>query len=356
MPAISVVMSAYNAEKYLQESVESILNQSFADFEFLITDDCSTDNTLIMLKEYASKDSRIKLMSNSENIGLTKSLNRMIDVSRGDFIARFDADDVSCEQRFQKQIEYMRKHPEIGVCATNVEKLNGSIKKKNTRNFFEHEEIKAALLFNNVIPHTAVMIRSKLFKEHGFRYNEEYKIIQDYELWQRLVKYTRFHILKDVLAMFRILDSGVSGQSSKKPNYRERVLQNIYIAVLGDLEIIPSEAEINSHIMVAGNRINHSLDTLLLCEEWLLKLLAANNKICSYDNEAFRNIIHNCWLGLCLRSTSIGLKVFSSYYKSRLFNYNHISIRAILKLFIKCLKKHDAGPDCYNNSVNHTSL
>jgi len=345
MPAISVLMSVYNGGKYLKESVESILNQTFSDFEFLITDDCSSDDTIKILKEYSDKDSRIRLLLNSENIGLTKSLNRMIDISSGDFVARMDADDVSYSLRFQKQIEYMRTHPDIGVCGTNIEIINGNIKKINTCHFLEHDEIKAALLFNNVIPHTAVMIRSELFKEHGFRYNEEFKIIQDYELWERLIKYTRFHVLSETLAMFRILDSGITGKSSKKSNYREDVLKLIYKSALSNLELIPSAAEINTHVIVAGNTINHSLESLMLCEEWLLKLITKNNIMCSYDNDALRKIIHGCWFNLCSRSASIGLKVFGRYYKSRLYNYNYVSLRAILKLFVKCLKKHDSGLD-----------
>jgi hypothetical protein len=232
----------------------------------------------------------------------------------------------------------MRTHSDIGVCGTNIAIMFGNVKKLNTSHFFEHDEIKASLLFNNTIPHTTVMIRSEIFKEHGYRYNEEFKIMQDYELWQRLINFTRFHLLKEELGIFRIVDDGVSGASSKKINYREDVLKTIFRSALSNLEIIPSEADINTHIIMAGNMINHSLETVVLYEEWLLKLIAKNKEICTYDNEAFRKIIHSCWFNICSRSSTIGLKVFGQYFKSQLFDFNYVSLTAIMKLFVKCLK------------------
>ncbi|HXK49687.1 MAG TPA: glycosyltransferase family 2 protein, partial [Clostridiales bacterium] len=114
-PAISVIMSVYNSEQYLQESIDSILDQTFNDFEFIITDDCSTDGSFEIIKSYAMLDKRIKYFRNSENIGLTKSLNLMLDIAKGKYIARMDSDDISMPDRFSKQFDFMENNPEIGV-------------------------------------------------------------------------------------------------------------------------------------------------------------------------------------------------------------------------------------------------
>src|SRR3989344_5781814 len=109
---ISVLMPAYNARKYIGEAIESILNQTFKDFEFIIINDCSTDKTKKIIEEYANKDARIKLINNATNLGLTKSLNIGLKEARGEYVARLDADDVALPERLEKQYEFMEKNKE----------------------------------------------------------------------------------------------------------------------------------------------------------------------------------------------------------------------------------------------------
>jgi glycosyltransferase involved in cell wall biosynthesis len=116
MPRISVVMSVYNGEKYLRQAIESILQQTYTDFEFIIIDDGSTDSSREIIQSY--DDKRIRLVINEQNIGLTKSLNKGIRLAKGEFIARMDADDISLPQRFEKQVAYLDSHPEVGVLGT----------------------------------------------------------------------------------------------------------------------------------------------------------------------------------------------------------------------------------------------
>ena len=118
-PLISVCMAVYNAERYVAEAVESILNQTFGDFEFLILDDGSTDGSLDILRRYAERDPRIRLTSRP-NQGLVASLNELVDQARGEFIARMDADDVSLPERFQREVDYLRDHPECVLVGSRV--------------------------------------------------------------------------------------------------------------------------------------------------------------------------------------------------------------------------------------------
>ena len=115
---ISVVMSVYNAEKYLKEAIDSILNQTYQDFEFIIVNDCSDDRSLAILKNYEKSYKSIRLINNSENLGLTKNLNRALAISKGKYIARMDADDISELNRFERQIDFFNKHKEVDILGT----------------------------------------------------------------------------------------------------------------------------------------------------------------------------------------------------------------------------------------------
>ncbi|MFW6015694.1 MAG: glycosyltransferase [bacterium] len=184
---LSVVMSVYNAEKYLSESIESILNQTLTEFDFIIINDKSTDSSLDIIKKYATKDKRIKLINNEKNIGLTKSLNKAINISNGKYIARMDADDIAHLERLEKQYKYLDKHPEVVVLGTSGFTINEDGDIINERNVpLQFKKIKQVLRYVNPMIHPSVMFRKKEIKHIG-NYNEVYDKVQDYELWFRCV-------------------------------------------------------------------------------------------------------------------------------------------------------------------------
>lgn len=180
---LSVIMSVYNGETFLNTSIESILNQSFENFEFIIIDDCSIDNSLEIIKTYAKKDKRIKILRNYTNIGLTKSLNKALKCCKGRFIARQDVDDISLPQRFAEQLAFLEKNPNYAFCGTN------GLKKYDNQelvNQFEYKEIRKNLIFWNCFHHTSIMIRKKILEKYGY-YDEKLFYSQDFELWCRLI-------------------------------------------------------------------------------------------------------------------------------------------------------------------------
>lgn len=199
-PKVSILMSVYNGEKYLCEAIDSILGQSFYDFEFLIINDGSTDKTHEILKSY--DDARIRILE-QENIGLTKSLNKGLSLARGQYIARMDDDDISEPGRLARQVEFLDEHPSVGLLG-----INGYIMDEKGEVVSEvghpisHDEIMAKILLDNKFIHSSIMMRKELLERYGC-YSEEMTMAQDYELILKLSTLTNFANLDEPLHKWR---------------------------------------------------------------------------------------------------------------------------------------------------------
>ena len=179
---VTVLMSVYNGEKYLKEAIDSILNQTFNDFEFLVVNDGSTDKTEDILQAY--DDLRIKIINNGKNIGLTKSLNKGLKLAKGEYIARMDADDISMPGRLEREVEFLDKNPAVGLVGTYYLMINRKGNVLHTMKCLtESVELKEKLLRNNQFCHGSVMFRAECIKNLG-SYREE--LGQDYDLWLRI--------------------------------------------------------------------------------------------------------------------------------------------------------------------------
>lgn len=204
MPAISVVMSVFNGEKYVKRAIDSILSQTFVDFEFIIIDDGSSDKTLNILNEY--RDKRIKIIHHT-NRGLTSSLNKAIKLSKSNYIARQDADDFSHPDRLAEQFNHFTKNPSITALATRAAIQNG--KSTYLSNFYSKVEIKRKMKFKNIFIHSTVMIKKDNFEKIGY-YNESYKRSQDYDAWIRLADIGDLEMINKVLVTREITENSIS--------------------------------------------------------------------------------------------------------------------------------------------------
>lgn len=231
-PIISVIMSVYNGEKYVAEAINSIINQTFKDFEFIIIDDGSTDNSLIIVKTLSLLDERIRIIENDGNIGLAKSLNRGISLARGKYIARMDADDISLHDRFMKQVDYLEKHHDIAVVGGSVIYINDEGKEGYHGHYpLSPYQVKWQLFFVNPMSHPSTMLRRKLFSEYGIHYNEQLTTTQDYDLWVQVSKQFQLANLPDQLLYYRQHGDSISYNSSaiqKKNNLliRKELINN----------------------------------------------------------------------------------------------------------------------------------
>jgi glycosyltransferase involved in cell wall biosynthesis len=210
-PKITVLLPVYNCELYVQTAVESILHQTYADFELLIIDDASTDATVSIIKKL--DDSRIQLIEKPVNSGYTRSLNHGLQLAKGQYIARMDGDDISFPERFAQQIAYLDAHPEVMVCGTTY-KIVGNDKRITLPE--NHEALKIGLLWGNCISHPSVMIRKKILDDHSIQYDTSKEPAEDYHLWVRLLSLGKLHNLQEVLLEYRLYGDQVSRKRAEE--------------------------------------------------------------------------------------------------------------------------------------------
>jgi glycosyltransferase involved in cell wall biosynthesis len=215
-PVISVVIPAYNCAGFLRESMDSLLGQTFSDFEVIIINDGSTDNTADIIRSY--KDDRIIYTENGRNEGLAFTLNRGIDMARGRYIARMDGDDTCLPQRFQQQLNFFDAHPHTQILATWIElmdeegKFTGYWTEEKTAS--SPQKIRSHLLKDNCIAHPTVMAKADLLKK--YKYNATQSAAEDYDLWLRIAADNiPIHKLEEVLVKHRIVRNSFTRQRQK---------------------------------------------------------------------------------------------------------------------------------------------
>ena len=219
-PAITVLMPAYNAERFIGKAIESILNQTYKDFEFLIINDGSIDNTESIIQSYS--DLRIRYIRNEKNIGLIATLNNGIDLANGEWIARMDADDIALPQRLEFQKQYVDTHKETDVLSSTIIFINEAGESTGTwpldQKTINTKELKSAMIRENCIAHPTVMCRKSLLQKFKYRPNSIH--IEDYDLWLRLLnRGYNFAKIDIPLLYYRVHTESVTGTHLKKSNF-----------------------------------------------------------------------------------------------------------------------------------------
>lgn len=231
-PLVSVIIPCYNAEKYVEEAIRSVMTQTYPNLEIILTDDCSSDNTLMILETLAAEDSRIKVIKNEENLKIVKSLNNMIGIAQGKYIARMDADDISLPERIEKQVSFLESNPEYGLCGTNAWHIDESGKKIGKRYLPEtNEDIKFFISFYSPIYHPSVFSKAEILKQN--LYSEDFPIAEDYELWFRLLfeKKVKFYNIQKFLLKYRITPTQSSKTSIERQIESSKKILEIYNTV-----------------------------------------------------------------------------------------------------------------------------
>ena len=201
-PIASVIMPTYNSAPYVREAIESILNQSYPDFELLIYDDCSSDNTVRIIEKY--RDLRIRLFTKEANTGYTDSLIMGIAAAKGKYIVRMDSDDISDLKRIEKQVGFLEQNPEYGIVGSWVQTIQDNGQSQVWKYPVAHEDITLFTLANAPFAHPSVTLRKDVLLTNDINYSRSYEPCEDYKLWTELLKVTKGKNVDEVLLHYRL--------------------------------------------------------------------------------------------------------------------------------------------------------
>lgn len=231
-PLVSVLMPAFNAEKYIGQAIESILNQSFKDFELIIADDYSTDNTWKIIEKYVKRDKRIKAIKNKKNLYIAGNRNKLIKLAQGKYIAWQDADDISLPKRIEHQYEFMEKYPSVGIVGGYLQffddKGNSSIRKYA----LDDKTLRKYIFRFSPVAQPSAMIRKRCFDEFGY-YNLKYPPAEDIDMSFRIGTKYKFANLQEIVIKYRETNNSATFKKLKKIELdtitiRKKYSKNIY--------------------------------------------------------------------------------------------------------------------------------
>ncbi len=335
---VSVLLPVYNGEKYLRQAIKSILSQTLANFELIIINDGSDDNTADILSSYS--DCRIKIIKNENNLGLVSSLNIGLDLAQGKYLARMDADDISLPDRLKQQFDFMEKNPAVGVCGTAIRLLSDGCFKRSVINPSEDAEIKASFLFFNAIAHPSVMIRREIYK--NFQYSSDFRCVEDYEFWIRISDKTKFHNINKVLLEYR----SHSSQKSLLDNNQEKRSEVIKIINLYFAKLKWKDDALLSDY----NNIFEppcSSEDLEAIKLILRRILNLNNSQPCFGNKILEKVVARIWVNIFLGMPSTiradSYNIFCNFNKDlRAGILKDITIFSRLKILSAALENNTA--------------
>lgn len=247
---VSLIMPVYNSEKYLNQAIDSILNQTYGDFELITINDGSTDSSLDILKDYASKDSRIQIFNNNGNKGLPYTRRRGLELAKGEYIALMDSDDLSYPERFAEEVKYLDENKEVSVVASNFDyliddnivKIRRIYKKDNL--LIENLKLKYKFMFFNPILNSSAMFRKNFIVNKQLNYREEFFVAQDYMFWVDCINKGKMHIINKKLILYRKGHENITRKSSeKKSEERKKLIDTIRTIMVRNNKFILSESE-----------------------------------------------------------------------------------------------------------------
>lgn len=291
-PLVSVLMSVHNEPlKFIDVAVLSICHQTYTNIELVIIDDCSNDATFSHLSKLAETYKCLRLFRNTENIGLTATLNKGLTLVKGDYIARMDADDYSSPDRLIKQVKYLEQHPDIDIVGTGVISFGEKNSFMSPINGFTVKEVQSNLFFTSSLCHPSVMIRSSFLKRFDLRYDESVKKGQDYDLWERASEYGKLSVMKDILLYYRIHPKQITSTNRKDQNHSAEKIMRRRLNRLG---INPTDVEMRAHMSLKKLAVGANLDEIKL---WISKLISYSQNANFVDS---KNLSDNLYEKLAL--------------------------------------------------------
>lgn len=293
---ISVVMPVYNGEENLAEAIESIINQTFRNFEFIIICEYGTNEESIkIVREFADKDSRIVAIFNKERLGISASMNVGLRLAKGKYIARMDADDVSGEKRFEIQIEYMNTYPEIGVCGIMHSVINAKYWLLDYH--ADPEQIRSDLLFFVPLRHPTIMIRSDVVKKYGIYYSDSLPGVEDYDFYIRASRVTKLSNIneKSLFAYRWSCNNASIVYKQRDKEIKKKLMGNLFKE---ELNIEFSEEELDA--LVINTCFDNTNDAyfsqiIKILDDCLIRIFDRNVEVVIYDSYALEQTLIHRW-------------------------------------------------------------
>jgi len=330
-PLVSVLLPVFNSENYLNESIESILSQSFQDFELIIINDGSTDNSRNILEKFALEDPRIRVFD-QENTGIIGALNRGLQLARGKYIARMDSDDVSLPNRLSRQVEYMDTHPQVGACGTWI-RYHGH-KEGEWQTPIDNQTIRCKLLFESVLAHPTVMMNRDILNMHNLCYRYDYQHAEDYDLWVNIAQHADLANIPEVHLLYRIHSGQIVQRYATLKIESANRIRHRQLQMLG---INPTPDELALHAALSMWKFDCSLQFMEKAERFLLMILVANKHTQHYDPTKLLGVIQVRWFALCYTNAKLGMQTWNLFNNSSLSKGINLTGKQRIKFLVKCL-------------------
>ena len=334
-PYVSVLLPVYNSARVILDALQSLENQTVRDFEAVVVNDGSTDGTLELLQAAALRWRWLRVVS-QENGGVAMALNRAFGESRGELLARMDADDRAHPERLARQVSFLDAHPEIGVLGTAISRFGAA--RGIWRLPQDDASLRAALLFETPFAHPTVMMRRSVWAAEGEGYREDFRAAQDIDLWERLAPQARFANLPDVLLEYRVHPGQVTYVATDAMARNGACVRRRWLRRLG---IEPTDAEMARHEAIAWVR-SGSLAELEASGAWLGRLAAEGPKSGLLEPAALAAVLGRRWFVFANAHSRLGWSAWRTWRAHR-FGTGGVSPVRRLRFALLCALRHRGG-------------
>jgi glycosyltransferase involved in cell wall biosynthesis len=327
-PRATIIMPVYNGARYIRQAIDSLLVQTYKEFEILIINDGSTDNSVEIINSY--KDSRIKLLHNPKNMGLVATRNLGVQEAKTELVGFLDCDDIATPDRLQRQVEFLDAHPDVVLVGGGAVHIDSDSNKTGTvwKEVIPSKEIPIELLFRNCFIQSTVLMRKEKLPE--VPYKAGFAPAEDYELWVRLARIGRVVNLPGIFARYRVHSTNTSLVKSID---QERARRQIICDQFKEFGIFPTNEEYLIHKTNFISLSHDPLDFLRKREDWLERLLDANKDKNIFDQVAFAKVVGNRLFDSCRTNTRAGWDAWKIFWRSPLHsNFSYSDERALLKI------------------------
>lgn len=326
-PLVSVIIPVYNAASFLVDSIESILNQSYQNFELIIIDDCSSDNSLEIIYHYQKKDSRVIVMNDNENKGIPFRRNQGWKIAKGKYVLHLDHDDIALPFRLKKQVDFMEQNQSVLASGTYIQYIGN--KNDIWQTSLEAIQNSVGLLFFSTIANPSSIFRKDSIDKYNILHNEKYKLSSDYDIWVQLDAIGELRNIPEIMTLIRKYENNASLQS----HFIEEESMEIQQKILKEnLNIDANKEELNLHYAIT--KPNCSFD-LIKINDWLQKIYEANKIQKYYPDKELYSLLQQIWLKHFAGKIFDNQQNYTIFIHSTLSPYQNYSFFQKTKILIK---------------------